>query len=96
MGQAARRTALRTQTAEFDADGNLTAAISPQTKARTTYTYDADGNMTDPAGSRTATALRTGQRPPAVAGRSVAGPRGAGGPATPAPDTLNACPSDRR
>ncbi|MEV5513909.1 LamG-like jellyroll fold domain-containing protein [Streptomyces flaveolus] len=38
-------TALRTQTAEFDADGNLTAAISPQTKARTTYTYDALGRM---------------------------------------------------
>ncbi|MFE6417422.1 LamG-like jellyroll fold domain-containing protein [Streptomyces rochei] len=39
-------TALRTRTAEFDADGNLTAAISPQTKARTTYTYDALGRMT--------------------------------------------------
>ncbi|CAM5467433.1 laminin G [Streptomyces canus] len=39
-------TALRTATAEFDADGNRTAAISPQTKARTTYAYDALGRMT--------------------------------------------------
>nr|WP_240469175.1 LamG-like jellyroll fold domain-containing protein [Streptomyces sp. OM5714] len=39
-------TALRTRTAEFDADGNLTAAVSPQTKARTIYTYDALGRMT--------------------------------------------------
>lgn len=38
-------TALRTRTAEFDADGNLTTAVSPQTKARSTYTYDALGRM---------------------------------------------------
>ncbi|MFF9283718.1 LamG-like jellyroll fold domain-containing protein [Streptomyces griseosporeus] len=39
-------TALRTRSAEYDADGNLTAQISPQTKARTAYTYDALGRMT--------------------------------------------------
>ncbi|ELS55655.1 LamG-like jellyroll fold domain-containing protein [Streptomyces viridochromogenes] len=39
-------TALRTAAAEFDADGNRTAVISAQTKARTTYSYDALGRMT--------------------------------------------------
>ncbi|MFD9326656.1 LamG-like jellyroll fold domain-containing protein [Streptomyces sp. NPDC060065] len=39
-------TALRTTTAEFDADGNPTAVISAQTKARTTYAYDALGRLT--------------------------------------------------
>nr|WP_308050354.1 LamG-like jellyroll fold domain-containing protein [Streptomyces sp. TRM72054] len=39
-------TALRTSEAEFDAEGNRTAVISPQTKARTTYAYDALGRMT--------------------------------------------------
>ncbi len=39
-------TALRTLTAEFDADGDRTAVIDPQTKARTTYTYDALGRLT--------------------------------------------------
>ncbi|MCX2928396.1 LamG-like jellyroll fold domain-containing protein [Streptomyces sp. NEAU-W12] len=38
--------ALRTLVAEFDADGNRTAVISPETRARTTYTYDALGRMT--------------------------------------------------
>jgi RHS repeat-associated protein len=39
-------TALRTDSAEYDADGNQTASISAQTKARTTYAYDALGRMT--------------------------------------------------
>ncbi|MFD8736556.1 LamG-like jellyroll fold domain-containing protein [Streptomyces sp. NPDC059618] len=39
-------TAIRTAVAEFDADGNRTAVISPQTKARTTFDYDALGRMT--------------------------------------------------
>ncbi len=39
-------TALRTVEAEFDADGNRTAMISAETKARTTYTYDALGRTT--------------------------------------------------
>ncbi|MFH9412110.1 LamG-like jellyroll fold domain-containing protein [Streptomyces rochei] len=52
-------TALRTRTAEFDADGNLTAAISPQTKARTTYTYDALGRMTQQVEPVSATASIT-------------------------------------
>ncbi len=39
-------TALRTRTGEFDADGNLIAVISPETEARTTYSYDALGQMT--------------------------------------------------
>ncbi|MEU0586502.1 LamG-like jellyroll fold domain-containing protein [Streptomyces sp. NPDC006132] len=39
-------TALRTAAAEFDADGNRTAVISAQTKARTTFAYDALGRMT--------------------------------------------------
>ncbi|WP_406354787.1 LamG-like jellyroll fold domain-containing protein [Streptomyces sp. NBC_00658] len=39
-------TALRTTTAEFDAEGNPTAVISAQTKARTTYAYDALGRLT--------------------------------------------------
>ncbi|MYV46385.1 laminin G, partial [Streptomyces sp. SID2888] len=39
-------TALRTSTAEYDADGNLTASIPPGTKARTAYAYDALGRMT--------------------------------------------------
>ncbi|MFF3329348.1 LamG-like jellyroll fold domain-containing protein [Streptomyces sp. NPDC002888] len=39
-------TALRTASAEFDADGNRTAVISAQAKARTTYVYDALGRMT--------------------------------------------------
>ncbi|MFB7455594.1 LamG-like jellyroll fold domain-containing protein [Streptomyces sp. NPDC056188] len=39
-------TALRTAAAEYDADGNLTAVISAQTKARTTYGHDALGRMT--------------------------------------------------
>ncbi|MGW5768767.1 LamG-like jellyroll fold domain-containing protein [Streptomyces longwoodensis] len=39
-------TALRTTSAEYDAEGNLTAVTSPQTKARTTYTYDALGQIT--------------------------------------------------
>ncbi|MFI0539753.1 RHS repeat-associated core domain-containing protein [Streptomyces sp. WSLK1-3] len=39
-------TPLRTDSAEFDADGNQTASISAQTKARTTYAYDALGRMT--------------------------------------------------
>ncbi|MFI2205980.1 LamG-like jellyroll fold domain-containing protein [Streptomyces sp. NPDC020192] len=39
-------TAQRTAAAEFDADGNRTAVIDPQTKARTTYTYDALGRPT--------------------------------------------------
>ncbi|MFC8360260.1 LamG-like jellyroll fold domain-containing protein [Streptomyces griseorubiginosus] len=39
-------TALRTAVAEFDADGNQTAAVSAQTKARTTYAYDALDRMT--------------------------------------------------
>ncbi|MFJ9656992.1 LamG-like jellyroll fold domain-containing protein [Streptomyces griseoflavus] len=39
-------TALRTRTSEYDADGNLIAVISPETKARTAYTYDALGRMT--------------------------------------------------
>ncbi|WP_052190083.1 LamG-like jellyroll fold domain-containing protein [Streptomyces sp. NRRL S-1824] len=39
-------TALRTLSAEFDAEGNRTAAISATTKARTTYTYDALGQLT--------------------------------------------------
>lgn len=39
-------TALRTVSAEFDAEGNRTAAISATTKARTTYTYDALGQLT--------------------------------------------------
>nr|WP_281404277.1 LamG-like jellyroll fold domain-containing protein [Streptomyces roseirectus] len=39
-------TALRTVNAEYDAEGNLTAAVSPQTRARTTYTYDALGRTT--------------------------------------------------
>ncbi|WP_405535087.1 DNRLRE domain-containing protein [Streptomyces sp. NBC_00075] len=39
-------TALRTATAEFDADGNRTVAVSPQTGARTTYAYDAQGRLT--------------------------------------------------
>ncbi|MGW4022511.1 LamG-like jellyroll fold domain-containing protein [Streptomyces sp. NPDC005009] len=39
-------TALRTVEAEFDADGNRTAVISAETKARTTYTYDALGRTT--------------------------------------------------
>ncbi|MFG3142700.1 LamG-like jellyroll fold domain-containing protein [Streptomyces sp. NPDC048211] len=38
-------TALRTLAAEFDADGNRTAAISATTKARTTYAYDALGQL---------------------------------------------------
>ncbi|MEU9171900.1 LamG-like jellyroll fold domain-containing protein [Streptomyces sp. NPDC048420] len=38
--------ALRTASAEFDADGNRTAVVSAQTKARTTYAYDALGRMT--------------------------------------------------
>ncbi|WP_228044363.1 LamG-like jellyroll fold domain-containing protein [Streptomyces ferrugineus] len=38
-------TALRTLIAEFDADGNRTAVISPETQARTTYAYDALGRM---------------------------------------------------
>ncbi|MFJ9121900.1 LamG-like jellyroll fold domain-containing protein [Streptomyces sp. NPDC102394] len=39
-------TALRTTTAEYDVEGNQTAAISPQTHARTTFSYDALGRMT--------------------------------------------------
>ncbi|MFJ3549189.1 LamG-like jellyroll fold domain-containing protein [Streptomyces sp. NPDC090114] len=39
-------TALRTVEAEFDADGNRTAVISAETKARTTYSYDVLGRMT--------------------------------------------------
>lgn len=39
-------TALRTTTAEYDADGNRTAVISPETRARTTFTYDALGRVT--------------------------------------------------
>ncbi|MEV6486981.1 RHS repeat-associated core domain-containing protein [Streptomyces sp. NPDC051576] len=39
-------TALRTATAEYDAEGNRTAVVSAQTKARTTYTYDALGQLT--------------------------------------------------
>ncbi|MFF3377886.1 RHS repeat-associated core domain-containing protein [Streptomyces sp. NPDC002680] len=39
-------TVLRTVTAEFDADGNRTVAVSPQTGARTTYAYDAQGRLT--------------------------------------------------
>ncbi|MFJ4468057.1 LamG-like jellyroll fold domain-containing protein [Streptomyces sp. NPDC089424] len=39
-------TALRTTTSEYDAEGNLTATVSPQTKARTTYAYDALGRVT--------------------------------------------------
>ncbi|GAB7109795.1 hypothetical protein JCM4814A_81100 [Streptomyces phaeofaciens JCM 4814] len=38
--------ALRTATAEYDMEGNRTAAIAAQTNARTTYTYDALGRMT--------------------------------------------------
>ncbi|WP_234425492.1 LamG-like jellyroll fold domain-containing protein [Streptomyces kebangsaanensis] len=40
-------TVLRTATAEYDAEGNRTAVISAQTKARTTYGYDALGRMTE-------------------------------------------------
>ncbi|MFJ8802939.1 LamG-like jellyroll fold domain-containing protein [Streptomyces sp. NPDC102487] len=39
-------TVLRTTTAEYDVEGNQTAAVSPQTKARTTFTYDALGRTT--------------------------------------------------
>ncbi|MFE2064059.1 LamG-like jellyroll fold domain-containing protein [Streptomyces sp. NPDC059467] len=39
-------TALRTTNAEYDVEGNQTAAVSPQTKARTTFAYDALGRMT--------------------------------------------------
>ncbi|MFC9076742.1 LamG-like jellyroll fold domain-containing protein [Streptomyces sp. NPDC057062] len=39
-------TALRTTSAEYDVEGNQTAAISPQTNTRTTFTYDALGRMT--------------------------------------------------
>ncbi|WP_354430197.1 LamG-like jellyroll fold domain-containing protein [Streptomyces sp. FZ201] len=39
-------TPLRTLTAEFDAEGNRTAVISPETQARTTFTYDVLGRMT--------------------------------------------------
>ncbi|WP_346770308.1 RHS repeat-associated core domain-containing protein [Streptomyces sp. Z423-1] len=45
-GYGTGTTALRTSEAEFDAEGNRTAVISPQTKARTTYAYDALGRMT--------------------------------------------------
>ncbi|WP_326656724.1 LamG-like jellyroll fold domain-containing protein [Streptomyces sp. NBC_00385] len=39
-------TALRTLSAEFDAEGNRTATLSATTKARTTYTYNALGQLT--------------------------------------------------
>ncbi|MFE7857888.1 RHS repeat-associated core domain-containing protein [Streptomyces sp. NPDC057403] len=39
-------TALRTTTAEYVVEGNQTAAISPQTHARTTFSYDTLGRMT--------------------------------------------------
>ncbi|MEU8932882.1 LamG-like jellyroll fold domain-containing protein [Streptomyces sp. NPDC048409] len=39
-------TALRTTSAEYDEEGDQIAAISTQTKARTTFTYDALGRMT--------------------------------------------------
>jgi RHS repeat-associated protein len=39
-------TPLRTVETEFDADGNRTAVISPETKARTTYVHDPLGRVT--------------------------------------------------
>ncbi|MGW0576254.1 LamG-like jellyroll fold domain-containing protein [Streptomyces sp. NPDC002920] len=52
-------TALRTAAAEYDAEGNLTAEISAQTKARTTYAYDALGRMTTQTEPVSATASIT-------------------------------------
>ncbi|WP_393096894.1 LamG-like jellyroll fold domain-containing protein [Streptomyces sp. LN325] len=52
-------TALRTASAEFDVEGNRTAAISAETKARTTYTYDALGRTTTQIEPVTATASIT-------------------------------------
>ncbi|MFE9796033.1 LamG-like jellyroll fold domain-containing protein [Streptomyces goshikiensis] len=46
--------ALRTSTTEYDADGNITASISPG-GARTTYTYDALGRLTKQVEPVTAT-----------------------------------------
>ncbi|MGW2439666.1 RHS repeat-associated core domain-containing protein, partial [Streptomyces goshikiensis] len=46
--------ALRTSTTEYDADGNVTASISPG-GARTTYTYDALGRLTKQVEPVTAT-----------------------------------------
>ncbi|MFJ8112136.1 LamG-like jellyroll fold domain-containing protein [Streptomyces sp. NPDC096132] len=52
-------TALRTASAEYDLEGNLTAEISAQTKARTTYLYDALGRMTSQVEPVSATASIT-------------------------------------
>ncbi|MFI6463124.1 LamG-like jellyroll fold domain-containing protein [Streptomyces sp. NPDC050538] len=52
-------TALRTASAEYDVDGNRTAAVSAQTKARTTYAYDALGQLTTQVQPVTATASIT-------------------------------------
>ncbi|MFJ6484265.1 LamG-like jellyroll fold domain-containing protein [Streptomyces sp. NPDC091682] len=48
-------TALRTTTTEYDADGNVTASVSPG-GARTTYTYNALGQLTKQVEPVTATA----------------------------------------
>ncbi|MCX5526627.1 DNRLRE domain-containing protein [Streptomyces bobili] len=49
-------TALRTASAEYDAEGNRTAATSPGSKARSTYAFDALGRMTTQIEPTTATA----------------------------------------
>ncbi|MFF3848265.1 LamG-like jellyroll fold domain-containing protein [Streptomyces sp. NPDC002328] len=52
-------TALRTASAEYDAEGNRTAAVSAQTKARTTWAYDALGRRTTQVEPVSATASTT-------------------------------------
>ncbi|MCF4140407.1 DNRLRE domain-containing protein [Streptomyces sp. Tue 6430] len=52
-------TALRTASAEYDAEGNRTAAISAGSKARSTYAFDALGRMTTQVEPVTTTASIT-------------------------------------
>ncbi|MFI1507160.1 RHS repeat-associated core domain-containing protein [Streptomyces sp. NPDC020597] len=52
-------TALRTATAEYDAEGNRTAVVPAGSKARSTYAYDALGRMTTQTEPVTATASIT-------------------------------------
>ncbi|MCT9112241.1 DNRLRE domain-containing protein [Streptomyces mirabilis] len=52
-------TALRTAAAEFDVEGNRTAVVSAETKARTTYAYDALSRQTTQVEPVSATASIT-------------------------------------